>query len=304
MAVTTDGVGNYFSGSIAEGVTNLIFAQDINSMLNTLEIAKGTFGAEHRAHAIRFTHPNETIAGTITAPTSMELGTIQNQARAAFWVCMLSGASASSVFLLNTAINDTEITIKGDASIATLTWGGNLIDHASSVKWGVATANSINMFHYRDNSNYLLISVGIVANPGVAYSFPNHYYGLYTGKHNGTKYQTYISVQGGSSVAIANQRGGVIGSSTSMNYNLVQNAGIMLCRRNDNNYAIGRYPNLVVIKNREGFAINKTVGLFNADNSSNILGSPENVYKLVGRLDSTVANDDAGYWIGMRIKKV
>jgi hypothetical protein len=313
MAVTNDGNGNYFSGDIGSGVNRTTLSTDIQSALTTLGVSYLINPSNNGRIAYR---PNgDTLTGsigafgeqwTIVSNTASTL--IPDQSR----IQMMIGEGQPnntlfSVFVgFNSSSNNTEVNARLSASSAhSQSWYDNVINHASAIAWAVVTNAWINVFYYKDASNYLFVGSGYPNNKGSYNNGVSHPVGFYTGKCAGTKSFSFGVTETNSSTITALKSGGTLNDSASMNYDLTQNSGMFLCRRNDTSYAIGNTPNLVVIKNQTGYAINKTVGLNNiTQGNQSILGSTENVFKLVGRLDSTSANDDAGYWIGMRIKKV
>jgi hypothetical protein len=308
MAVTNDGVGNYFSGDNANGLIQADVQTDVASILTTLGLTFNR-GTSNGVNVFSGRFAEETLTGALgTAPTVPIIAT-QNVLDQARWMINVGGGISTTAsftpFILNSSNTDTEVTCRGiNTLISPTNWNTNL--YSAAVGWAVLNNKSLSAFFYKDNNNYALTSVGEFSNLGI-YTAPQSIYGLFTGKYLGTKYSDFIGVNTnntvGRSLLFTGANANYIHTPTSGS---AAPAAAFVGRRADNNYGIGNVPNIVKVKGDETL----TVGQFPIDLSNitqsnlDILGSTNNSFMCVGRLDSSVAGDDLGDYLLMRIKKL
>jgi hypothetical protein len=308
MAVTNDGVGNYFSGDNANGLIQVDLQTDIASALTTLGLTfnRGTSNGTC-VFSGRFT--DDDLTGALgTAPTAPLLATTNVIDQARWMINAGSGVSSTASytpFVLNNSTTNTEVTCRGiNTAVSPTNWNNNLF--SASVGWAVVNNKSLTCFYFRDQNNYALISVGEFSNIGI-YTHPQSIYGLFSGRYLGTKYSDFQSVDLNNTVGKT-----LLFSGDNANYIHTPASGdpapaaAFVGRRADNNYGIGNVPNIVKVKATETL----TVGQFPIDLSNitqsnlDILGSTNNSFMCVGRLDSSASGDDLGDYLLMRIKKL
>lgn len=313
MAVSNDGFGNYFSGDEVGGVTNTVLQDNFISILNTLGVS---YVKETDGNATFSIRPSgDTLTGTQGTPALFAASAnITNQSRINIYVGGRTGnASPSCFFVLNSSTNDTEISIRGDSTGQPVnSWFSNL--HNSSVNWAVVTNKSFTWFSYLSSSFYILVSCGVLDNniEGTT-PFPNSLYGIYTGKYNGTKLSSFIGITSNSSSARGILKAGALNTNlNSANYvhevasGSSQVASHFGLRNSSNGYMIGTVPNIIKVKSTQSLTVGQIP--YDLDNltqgNNSILGSTNDRFMVVGRLDSTGANDDLGDYLLMRVKKI
>lgn len=313
MAVTNDGFGNYFSGNEVEGVGNSILQTDFISILDTLGVSYVKETAGNATFAIR--PSGDTLTGTQGTPTLFTTSSnITDQSRINMYVGGRTGnASLSPMFILNSSTTNTEINIRGDSTGQTINnWNANL--HTSSTNWAVVTNKSFTWFSYLNSNYYILVSCGVLDNNIEANTpFPNSLYGFYTGKYNGTKLSSFQGITANSSTARGLLKSGALDTNlNSANYihevssGSSQVASHFGLRNSSNGYMIGTVPNIIKVKSTQSLTVGQIP--YDLDNltqgNNSILGSTNDRFMVVGRLDSTGANDDLGDYLLMRVKKI
>jgi len=314
MAITQDIYGNYFSGSELEGESLAQRTIDIKSILTL----NGLSYSSYLDKFISFIPNGDSLSGPVDNLSTLPTNTtpIPNQSRISL---MIDGVNTSSsipaFFLLNSSNSNTEITVyPSPPATTTYTNWSTLFSGTDNNNWATLTNKSINLFSFVDSNNYLFISAGVLNNVITDNNpYPEAVYGMYTGKLSGVKYASFNGISLNSSIARGFLQGGEIDSNTaSANYQHLVSSGLpgvgsdFGLRNSTNGYMVGMVPNLVKVKSTQALIVGQLPWDLNniTDNNNNILGSLEDRFMVVGRLDSTTLGDDLGDYLIMRVKKL
>jgi hypothetical protein len=313
MAVTNDGFGNYFSGNQSTGVTASELLTDVQSILTTLSIPF-FYNSSDAGQTIAYRPVLDSLTGSITAASApLTTNAVSTNARFNILLFRANNISTNITTLINANSSNTSSVVTARLNTTGYTGTNLAINIATGAScWACITANSVSYFYNKDVNNYLLISSGFLDNLGSAYSYPRNAFAFYTGKYLGTKLSSFGTADTNQTTLINILKAGALDTQlASANYPHLVASGsqglnsFLGLRRTDNDYMIGTIPNIIKAKSTAGYAINDIVELNNITQGNNsILGSTNNTFKVVGRLDSTSANDDLGDFLLMRVKKV
>lgn len=312
MAVTTDGVGNYFSGNEAIAVNHTQLINDITSAFGTLNCSfdfSSDYNLAWRAA------PADELLNQAISNSVVNLNTGGALTTGARWHTQIAfgigSVSNCVLYFMNGSAGMTGVITLEHNNVSGLS-NNTIRTNLSGAKcWAVMTSRSFAMFQYKDASNYFFVSQGDpnLDNPTV--TFPDNKFGIHILETGGIVSVGSFTVANFVSPALE------LYTESLCNYVTTPTSGSAgqsweFIGRNRNpgfgndGYGHGKMLNVVQMDTSAltGINIGDVVELNNITDSNLIIdGSAENRYIMVGRLGNVASNDKGGDGLFMRIKK-